>query len=93
MLLKPALGLPLDPNAQRPDAGSRRPLEEEMRACWSRRSLGPLGLFRTPVWLGKSPGFTLLRVWFRFQLVHWLPVTHELPLTSVLRRSSQGSRQ
>lgn len=57
MLLKPALGLPLDPIAKRPDAGSRRPLEEEMRACWSRRSLGPLGLFRTPVWLGKSPGF------------------------------------
>lgn len=55
LLLKPALGLPLDPIAKRPDAGSRRPLEEEMRACWSRRSLGLLGLFRTPVWLGEKP--------------------------------------
>jgi hypothetical protein len=89
VLLKPCAwarghSRPLNPFANSLDAGSRRPLEEEMRACpagWNAkavaRSCGPPLHPSTPK--GKTQAF-LGRVCFQFQLVYWLPVTNEAPL-------------
>lgn len=87
VLLKPPhlgqMGTPVLGIASSSDAGSRRPLEEEMRACpagWNAKAVPRAGgpPLHPSAPSGKSQAW---RVRFQFQLVYWLlPVTNEAPL-------------